>query len=138
VRRPDRDQRKESDVIERCIQAPNDGTNYSSAVRSNDLIFVSGHLGTTAGGQDSSFEEQLRAALAGVLRAVEALGGSRGTLLKMNGYIANVADFPDYHRIYRDVLGEGPLPARTTVQIGGFEPPILVEMDAIAAVRSDG
>jgi 2-iminobutanoate/2-iminopropanoate deaminase len=124
-------------VIERSILAPNDGTNYSTAVRSNDLIFTSGHLGTTAG-VAASFGEQLRAALGSVLAAVESLGGSRETLLKVNGYIASVEDFPEYHRVYREVLGEGPLPARTTVQIGGFEPPFLVEMDAIAAVAPGG
>jgi enamine deaminase RidA (YjgF/YER057c/UK114 family) len=114
---------------------PNEGTNYSTAVRSGDLIFVSGHLGTTSGGSDRSFEEQLRIALGGVLAAVESLGGDRDTLLKVNGYLARIEDFPEYHRIYREVLGSGPLPARTTVQIGGFQPPILVEMDAIATVR---
>jgi enamine deaminase RidA (YjgF/YER057c/UK114 family) len=121
-------------MIERCIREPNNGTNYSTAVRSNDLIFVSGHLGASSGGPEIPFEDQLRTALSNVLAAVEALGGSRDTLLKVNGYIASVADFPTYHRVYREVLGEGPLPARTTVQIGGFEPPVLVEMDAIAAV----
>ncbi len=122
-------------MIERSVLPPNEGRNYSTAVRSNDLIFVSGHLGATPGGPAISFEEQLRAALASVLAAVESLGGTRETLLKVNGYIADVGDFPEYHRIYREVLGPGPLPARTTVQVGGFEPPVLVEMDAIAAAR---
>jgi len=124
-------------MIERRILAPNDGSNYSTAVRSNDLIFTAGHLGARPG-EDAPFADQLRRALSNVLAAVESLGGSRDTLLKVNGYIASVDDFPEYHRVYREVLGDGPLPARTTVQIGGFEPPNLVEMDAIAAVVTGG
>ena len=125
-------------MIERRILAPNDGSNYSTAVRSNDLIFTAGHLGARPGEEQRHSQTSCVAALGSVLAAVESLGGSRDTLLKVNGYIASVDDFPEYHRVYREVLGEGPLPARTTVQIGGFEPPNLVEMDAIAAVVPGG
>jgi hypothetical protein len=28
------------------------------------------------------------------------------TLLKVHGYIADIGDFPEYHRIYREEFGE--------------------------------
>jgi 2-iminobutanoate/2-iminopropanoate deaminase len=125
-------------VIERYCDESNDGSNYSTAVRSGELIFVSGQLGADPHGPDVPFETQLRTALANLFAAVTALGSGIDMLLKVNGYIANIEDFPDYHRIYREGFGDVPRPARTTVQIGAFEPPILVEIDAIARVRDVG
>lgn len=112
--------------------APGDGLNYSTAVRVGDLIFTAGHLGAAAGDVPTSFEAQLRLTLQRLLDTVTAMGGSRETLIKVNGYIADVEYFPTYHEVYRDVFGDAALPARTTVQVGGFEPPILVELDAVA------
>jgi 2-iminobutanoate/2-iminopropanoate deaminase len=125
-------------VIERYCDENNDGSNYSTAVRSDGLIFVSGQLGAEPHGPGVPFGAQLRAALANVFAAVTALGGGIDTLLKVNGYIADVGDFAEYHRIYREEFGDMPRPARTTVQVGAFEAPILVEIDAIARVRDAG
>lgn len=125
-------------VIERYLDERNDGADYSTAIRSGDLIFVSGQLGAVPHGPGVSFEVQLRTALASLFAAVTALGGGMDTLLKVNGYIASVEYFGDYNRIYREEFGEVPRPARTTVQVGAFEPPILVEIDAIAALRTTG
>jgi len=124
-------------VIEHYLDEANSGENYSTAVRYRDLIFVSGQLGVVPQGEDATFEAQLRTALENLVSAVESLGGDRGTLLKVTGYIADVDYFPVYHALYREILGPGPLPARTTVQVGRFDPPILVEIDAIAATRHD-
>ena len=48
---------------------------------------------------------------------------------------AHIKSAEDYDRIYREVIGVEPKPARTTVQIGGFESPILVEVDATLSRR---
>jgi enamine deaminase RidA (YjgF/YER057c/UK114 family) len=121
--------------IQHYLDPDNHGENYSSAVRYDGLIFVSGQLGAVPGGPWLSFDDQLRTALGRMIRAVEQLGGERDTLLKVNGYIAKVEYFPRYHHIYRDLLPAPEKPARTTVQVGGFLEPILVEIDAIAGVR---
>ena len=125
-------------MIERYCDENNDGSNYSTAVRSGELIFVSGQLGAEPHGPAVPFDVQLRTALASLFAAVTALGSGIDLLLKVNGYIARVEDFPDYHRIYRAEFGDAPRPARTTVQVGAFEAPILVEIDAIARVRDTG
>lgn len=124
-------------MIERYFDEANSGENYPTALRHGGLIFVSGQLGTSPQGPDTSFEVQLRVALQNLISAVEALGGDRGTLLKVTGYLADVEYFPVYHQVYREVIGTGALPARTTIQVGRFDPPILVEFDAIAAVREE-
>jgi 2-iminobutanoate/2-iminopropanoate deaminase len=120
----------------RYLGEDNEGHDYATAIRANGLIFVSGQLGVSAGEAPVSFEDQLRTALRKLVEAVEVLGGSKQSLLKVNGYIADVKWFSAYHRVYREEFGDTPRPCRTTVQVGGFEEPILLEMDAIAAVEA--
>jgi enamine deaminase RidA (YjgF/YER057c/UK114 family) len=43
-------------------------------------------------------------------------------------------DFETYDEIYRRVIAVQPKPVRTTVQIGGFVDPLLIEVDAVAHV----
>ena len=124
-------------MIERYFDDANSGENYPTALRHGGLIFVSGQLGTFPGGPETDFEAQLRLALHNLISAVEASGGDRGTLLKVTGYLADVEYFPVYHQVYREVIGTDALPARTTIQVGRFDHQILVELDAIAAVREE-
>jgi 2-iminobutanoate/2-iminopropanoate deaminase len=112
-------------------------SSYSQAVTDGNLIFVCGQLGVAAGDAPEPFEEQARTALRRLVGCVRQAGGDVDTILKVNGYLADMADFRVYDRIYREVIGVEPKPARTTVQIGGFEPPILVEVDAIALKKRD-
>lgn len=123
-------------MIERYFDDANPGENYATAVRYGDLIFVSGQLGVAPQGRETGFEEQLRNALQHLISAVEALGGNRESLLKVTGYLADVRYFPLYHQVYREVIGARALPARTTVQVGKFDSPILVEIDCIAAATA--
>jgi len=106
---------------------------YSAAVSDGNLIFVCGQLGVADGDPAMPFEEQAETALTRLVACVRQAGGDIDTILKVNGYLADMADFPAYDRIYREVIAVDPKPARTTVQVGGFAPPILVEVDAIAA-----
>src|SRR2546428_8442105 len=106
---------------------------YSQAVTDGNLIFVCGQLGAAPGDPPTPFEEQARTALGRLLAAVEEAGGDVTTILKINGYLADLADFPVYDRVYRELIAVDPKPARTTVQIGAFLPPVLIEVDAIAS-----
>jgi 2-iminobutanoate/2-iminopropanoate deaminase len=119
--------------IQRWLAPGNPGTRYHSAVRYGELIFVSGQLGTNSGAEPVDSATQLGRALEDLFTAVRALGGDRGTILKVNGYLANIDDFAAYHAVYAKAFEGTNYPARTTVQVAGFRPPILVEIDAAAA-----
>jgi 2-iminobutanoate/2-iminopropanoate deaminase len=119
--------------IQRWLAPGNPGTRYHSAVRYGGLIFVSGQLGTTSGAEPVDFAAQLDRALENLFTAVRALGGDRSTILKVNGYLAEIDNFATYHAIYARAFEGTDYPARTTVQVAGFRPPILVEIDAVAA-----
>lgn len=105
---------------------------YSQAVTDGNLIFVCGQLGVADGDPPKPFDEQARTALTRLVACVRQAGGDVDSILKVNGYLADMADFAVYDRIYREVIAVEPKPARTTVQVGGFASPILVEVDAVA------
>ncbi len=109
---------------------------YSGAVRLGDLIFTSGQLGATPGGAAVDFETQCEVALRRLVETIEAAGGSRSTIVRISGYLANIQDFAMYDQVYRSVIAVTPMPARTTIEIGGFVAPCLVEVDAIAFATS--
>jgi len=109
---------------------------YSQAVRAGELIFTCGQLGADPGADAVPFELQARTALERLVAVVCEAGGSVETIVKVNGYLADLADFPTYDLVYREIIGVEPKPARTTVQIAAFPPPILVEVDAVA-LRAD-
>ena len=116
-----------------------DGTthSYSLAATFGELIFTCGQVGVDPGGPPLAFEEEVRIALKRLLDVVRAAGGSQETVLKVNGYLLDLADFPIYDRIYREVFIHVPRAARTTVQVGAFPHPIRIEVDAIAAIAKD-
>jgi 2-iminobutanoate/2-iminopropanoate deaminase len=108
---------------------------YSQAVRFGDILFTCGQLGAEPGGPAVDFETQARTALQRLVSVVSASGGGADTIIRINGYLASMEDFPVYDRIYQEVIGVEPKPARTTVQIGGFVAPLRVEVDAVAVAR---
>ena len=108
---------------------------YSQAVRAGDLIFTCGQLGVDPSGKALPFAEEAEICLRRLVGAVESAGGSVDTILKVNGYLADLKDFPIYDETYRRIIGVSPKPARTTVQIAAFPPPIRVEIDCVAVVR---
>jgi 2-iminobutanoate/2-iminopropanoate deaminase len=109
-------------------------SSYSQAVRFGDLIFTCGQLGAEPGGNAVDFAEQAETALRRLVTVVESAGGSIATILRINGYLQTMDDFEAYDEVYRRVVAVEPKPTRTTVQIGGFVEPLLVEVDAVAHV----
>lgn len=111
---------------------------YSQAVRHGDMIFTSGNLGADPGGAPVDFAAQATVALERMIASVELLGGSLDTILRIGAYIADINDFAEWDEVYRRVIARSPMPARTTVQIGGFAAPNTVEVDCVAYVPAEG
>ena len=105
---------------------------YSCAVSCAGMIFTSGHLGAEPGGDPVPFEAQARTALERVRATIAEAGGRANTIIKVNAYLATMSDFAEWDEIYRSMIPADGLPARTSVEIGGFVEPLLLEVDAIA------
>jgi len=110
---------------------------YSQGTIANGLLFTAGQIaldpatGTVIEGDVAAQTERVMKNLAGVLAAA---GVSWGDVLKTTVYLRHMTDFPVVNEVYGRLLGSA-RPARSTVEVAGLPRGVLVEIDAIAAVR---
>ena len=110
---------------------------YSQAVVHGGLVYVAGQLPLVPGEPErrlEGFEAQARQVLANVIAILEASGSGADRILKATVYIADIAHWPDFNRIYAERLGAHK-PARTVVPVAALHYGYLVEMDVVAALR---
>jgi reactive intermediate/imine deaminase len=104
---------------------------YSPVVVTGDLVFTAGQAPFDEEGNlvSDDVAEQTRQTLRNLGRCLEAAGCSFDDVIKVNAYLADLADFPAYNEVYAEFFTP-PYPARTSVQAGlvGFK----VEIEAIA------
>jgi 2-iminobutanoate/2-iminopropanoate deaminase len=120
---------------------PATGT-YSQAVRTGDLVFVTGQTGRDpeTGKLEEGLEAQTRRMLANIDAVLNAAGCSPADIVKVTLLLANIKDFKAVDAIYAAWLpGRGitPLPARTAFQAAALPAGALVMLDVIAAYPND-
>lgn len=106
------------------------GPLFSSAIAYGNLLFLAG--------KGAHFEGDIKAHTDHVLKELEAElkkhGSSMDKVLKVNVYLADLADYKAMNEVYRGRFGDKP-PVRTTVATyGGVPGDSLVEIDCIAAL----
>jgi enamine deaminase RidA (YjgF/YER057c/UK114 family) len=111
-------------------------------IKDQDIPMFSGSVkhGTTlyVSGKGAQFEGDIKTHTEHVLKELQdeltRNGSSMEKVLKVNVYLADIADFKAMNEVYRGRFGKNP-PVRTTVATYGGVPGIsLVEMDCIAAL----
>jgi reactive intermediate/imine deaminase len=105
---------------------------YSPVVISGDHVFTAGQVAFDATGAvvAEDMEAQTRQALRNVQSCLAAAGCTLEDVVKVNAYLADLADFDAYNAAYREFFSE-PFPARTSVQ-AGLPSGLLVEIEAVA------
>src|SRR5690349_20778285 len=90
---------------------------FCHATIAGDFIFVSGTLGTkpgtlelVEGGTGAETTQTLR----NITTILEACGATLADLVKVNVFLADMADFAEMNRAYMATIGDQP-PARITV-----------------------
>ena len=109
---------------------------YSPAIRFDNLLFVSGQVALTPAGAivPGGIEEQTRVVLESLRAILDAAGSSLERVLKTTCFLTNGDDFAAFNLVYKTFFPIDP-PARSTCQVAGLAPGLLVEIDAIAAVE---
>ena len=109
---------------------------YSRAVRSGNLIAVTGTVGANADGSYSpSVGAQASRSLAIIRAALEALGGRMEQVIRTRMYVTDVSQWEEVARVHGDVFGEI-RPATTIVEVARLidaEALIEIEADAVVA-----
>ena len=104
-------------------------------VTTGKLLFVAGQTpkDPKTGQMPQEFKAQTERTLENIKAIVEAAGAKMADVVKVNAYLADLANFPFFNEVYARYFTE-PFPARTTVGAvlpgGGVQ----VEIDAIVAL----
>ncbi len=107
---------------------------FCSAVRTGDLVFVSGNIGNPAGELslvEGGVGAETRQALAHMQTALEAAGSSKERVVKCLVFLADMADFQAMNAAYSEFFGAHK-PARSTVAVAGLAIDARVEIECIA------
>jgi 2-iminobutanoate/2-iminopropanoate deaminase len=109
---------------------------YSPVVLSGDLVLTAGQVAFDEKGElvSGEIEGQARQVFDNLNRCLEAAESSLDEVVKVNAFLADLADFEAYNDVYREYFS-APYPARTTVQ-AGLAPGLRLEVEAIARRRS--
>ncbi|MGW7535992.1 RidA family protein [Amycolatopsis sp. NPDC054798] len=100
--------------------------------RQGDLLLLSGQVGVDENWRPvaGTFRDEARAAFANVRRVLAEAGARPEHVLKITGYLADLADFPAYNEVWTEEF-PGLRPARTTIG-AQLLPPLRVELDVVA------
>jgi len=111
---------------------------YSQGIVANGFLFTAGQiaLDPVAGKiVEGGIVEQTERVMQNLQEVLSAGGASWGDVVKTTVYLHDLANFPTVNEIYGKWLGDA-RPARSTVQVPGLPRGALVEIDAVAVVKS--
>jgi 2-iminobutanoate/2-iminopropanoate deaminase len=105
---------------------------YSPVVVSGDTVYTAGQIANGLDGNlvEGGIEQQTRQVLQNVRTCVEAGGLTMADVVKVNAFLADLADFPGYNEVYKEFF-DAPYPVRSSVQVG-LPAGVLVEIEAVA------
>ena len=105
---------------------------YSPVVISGETVYTAGQIANDADGNlvEGGIEEQTRQTLVNLRTCIEAAGCTMDDVVKVNAFLADLADFPGYNEVYKEFF-DAPYPARSSVG-AGLPPGVLVEIEAVA------
>lgn len=111
---------------------------YSQAIRTGDLIFLTGQTGRNPDTLqlEEGLEAQTRRMLSNLEAVLNAAGCTPADIVKVTLLMADIKDFKVIDQIYSAWLpgmGVTPLPARTAFAVAGLPHGALVMMDIVAA-----
>jgi len=118
--------------------APKPAGHYAQATVHDGSVYIAGQLSIDpATGQAvlGSIEEQTERALRNVEAILHAAGSDFAHLLKVNIYVTDIAMWPAVNAVYARVVGSE-MPARAVVPVPALNHGLLIEIDAVAAVKS--
>ena len=112
--------------------APDAIGTYSQAVRAGDTVYLSGQIPLDPASMAlvSGTREQIHQVFRNLRAVAEAAGGSLGDMVKLNVYLANLADFPLVNEIMAEYFDE-PYPARAAVGVASLPKGAGIEIEGI-------
>ncbi|MEJ7837812.1 MAG: RidA family protein [Thermomicrobiales bacterium] len=120
-------------------QAPAAIGPYSQAIVANGFVFTAGVIPLNPETKEivgSTIRDQAERVLTSLKALLEASGASLESVVKTTCYLDNLGDFPTFNEVYSSYFTGDSAPARSTVEVSKLPMGVLVEVDAIAIVKS--
>ncbi|MGO8785810.1 MAG: RidA family protein [Terriglobia bacterium] len=111
---------------------------YSQAIRSGNLLFVSGQIPldpVTGHLVEGDAAVQTARVLRNLAAILDAAGSSLGQVLKTTVYLKDLADFAMMNEVYARFFEDCP-PARATVEVARLPRNVSVEIELIAEIEA--
>lgn len=114
-------------------QAPTPIGPYSQAIKTNNMLYVSGQIGLNAEGKldSTSIEIECKQVMENIKAVVEAAGLKMNHIVKSTIYTTDLKKFAQINEVYKGYFPNEP-PARETVQVVALPKGAHVEISVIA------
>jgi len=109
---------------------------YSQAVRTGNLVFLSGQIPLVPDTMEiveGDFADRARRVFDNLRAVAEAAGGNLNQVVKLTVYLTDLGDFATVNEVMREFFDE-PFPARAAVGVASLPKGVDVEADAILAL----
>jgi len=109
---------------------------YSQAIRSGDLVFLSGQIPLDPATMEivgGDFEARARRVFDNLRAVAGAAGGDLNQVVKLTIYLTDLSNFATVNSVMEDYFDQ-PYPARATVGVASLPKGVDVEADAILAL----
>ncbi|KAH6686205.1 Endoribonuclease L-PSP/chorismate mutase-like protein [Plectosphaerella plurivora] len=116
-------------------KAPKPRPVYSQAIVANGFIFCSGQLPKNLEGKlvEGTVQDRCHQSIANLRAVLEAAGSGLEKVVKVNIFLADMADFAKVNEVYEQYWGDVK-PARTCVAVKTLPDNTDVELECIAVV----
>ena len=109
---------------------------YSQAIRSGDLVFLSGQIPLDPASMEivgGDFEDRARRVFDNLRAVATAAGGNLNQVVKLTIYLTDLSNFATINSVMEDYFDQ-PYPARAAVGVASLPKGVDVEADAILAL----
>ena len=109
---------------------------YSQAIRTGNLVFLSGQIPLDPATMEivpGDFEARARRVFDNLKAVVEAAGGSLDDIVKVNVYLTDLSNFATVNAVMADYFSQ-PYPARAAVGVASLPKGADVEAEAVLSL----
>ena len=120
----------------RTTNAPAPLGTYSQAIKSNNIIYISGQIGIVPGTGElinGNFDEQVNQVFKNIKAITDASWQSIDNIVKLNVYMPDLSNFSKVNESMK-LYFKQPYPARSVVEVKALPKNAAIEIEAIVAV----
>jgi 2-iminobutanoate/2-iminopropanoate deaminase len=110
---------------------------FSQATVVNDIIYLSGQIGTLPDGQlvSGGIEAETKQVLTNIQNLLESIGSSMDAVFKCTCMLENIQDWPKMSAVYTTFFNKDKLPARSAFAGSGLAAGAKLEIECMATVN---